>query len=646
MELTLRRGPDPSHANPALHRAIRALFLPMRRFVLALAAVFACTSGEAAEEAPLVIEDGCQPLLAGTEADSISQATCILPYPSDFHREGDRYVLRGKAKLRKTDGTIADPHDGYVTDGASTIPAIVATLPSVLSRDGLPGITSDPALSQRAESKTVLLNAASGAFVAHYTDLHEDDDDGKHAGVVLRPLAPLKPRTRYVVALAGVKTDKGDAAPPAEGFRRMREKKSDRGFEERVFAPLAKAGVARDRLQLAWDFTTGSADRSSTDMNRVVQLTREWLAANSPTVAVTSNADDRVAISLDVPFFLTDEGGRARLQRDGSGAVVQNGMTKADVLIVVPKAIRDGAAPGRALAFGHGFFGGRGEAEGGAGRTISDRLGAVLFATDWRGMARSDVVGIADTFAESPERVGDFAERVHQAMASFIVVTHLVKTRLVDLPELRRKDGGPLFDPTFLGYFGASQGHILGATLSAIDTDIHRAVLNVGGGGFVHIMPRSGAFGAFVLALRSTFPDSLSRLLFMSMMQPALDRIDPLTYASRIGDRALLQLGLGDNAVPSSAGFLHARAIGAKQMMPAPKKIFGLEETTGGDAAGSTITLFDYGVENPNDFPFPQSPNDLHDTLRTNEAALKQMDAFLMPNGIAIHACDGPCDPL
>jgi hypothetical protein len=230
-------------------------------------------------------------------------------------------------------------------------------------------------------------------------------------------------------------------------------------------------------------------------------------------------------------------------------------------------------------------------------------------------------------------------------MANWLVVTHLVKNRLVDLAELRRKDGGAMWDPAFVAYFGASQGHILGGTLSAIDDDVQRAILNVGGGGFVHIMPRSGAFGAFALVLRSTFPDSLSRLLFTSMMQPALDRIDPITYAPLLGDRALLQVGLGDNAVPCTAGFLHARAIGAKQMMPAPKKIFGLEETTGGQP-GSTITLFDYHLEDPNDFPLPQNPNNLHDTLRTNDAALRQMDAFLKPDGVGMHTCEGPCDPL
>src|SRR5687767_1375617 len=89
------------------------LFSPMRRGLPALFVLLAC-SDTPVEEAPLVVEEGCQPLLASTEADTVSQATCILPYPSDFHREGDRYVLRGKAKLHKTDGTVADPHDGYV----------------------------------------------------------------------------------------------------------------------------------------------------------------------------------------------------------------------------------------------------------------------------------------------------------------------------------------------------------------------------------------------------------------------------------------------------------------------------------------------------------------------------------------------------
>lgn len=143
--------------------------------------------------------------------------------------------------------------------------------------------------------------------------------------------------------------------------------------------------------------------------------------------------------------------------RAPDGQVAQNGTATVEVLVIVPASVRSGSAPGRALAFGHGFFGGKDELESKPARLISDRLGAVLFGIDWRGMSKPDIVAVADTFADAPQRVTDFAERVHQAMASWLVTTALVRTRFVDVPELRRKDGGPLWDPSFIGYFGASQ---------------------------------------------------------------------------------------------------------------------------------------------------------------------------------------------
>lgn len=443
-------------------------------------------------------------------------------------------------------------------------------------------------------------------------------------------------------------------APPAEGFRRLRDARSDARFERDVFAPLEHAGVPRARLQLAWDFTTGSVAHPRRDLLRVRELTRAWLDANLAKTAVrviARRSDDRgdlLTLGISVPSFLDETGGsRARLARGPEPAreVEQRGEVEVELLVVIPRARLTGSTPGRPLAYGHGFFGGKDELEGTAARTIAERVGAVLFGLDWRGMSKVDLVALADTFAERPERATDFAERVHQAMASWLVASALVRGRLVGMPELRRADGGPLYDPSFLGYFGASQGHILGGTFAALDEAVDRAVLNVGGGGFVHIMPRSGAFGTFALLLRSAFADSLTRLLFTSMMQSSLDRIDPVTYAPLLGDRALLQLGLGDNAVPTSAGLLHARALGAKLVVPSPREVSGLETTPGG-TPGASVTLFDYGYEVPMDEPRPQSPSPMHDGLRSNQAALAQMEAFLKPGGVAIHPCEGPCDPM
>jgi len=625
----------------------------MRRVLLlslGVALANGCGDDFAANDAPLYVEEGCQPLLAGTAKDEVSQATCMLPYPSN---------TPVTAKLVTVKGKTTDPRDAYRDDGASTIPMILATLPSPLVRDGLPGVTGDPATTLRADSATVLIEADTGAFVAHYTDLSEDEEDGRHAGIAIRPIAPLHPKTRYIAAIAGARLADGTPAPPPEGFGRLRDRRTDKDpslaaiadrFERDVFAPLAKAGVARERLQLAWDFTTGSTERATDDLLRVVDLTRAWLTTNAPNVVVATTKDDgdfrTIDLTVTTPRFLDDGGGHARLVRDGDGRVVQNGTTTVNLHVVMPKEVRDASEAGRALAFGHGFFGGTDELDSGAGHTISSRLRAVLFGIAWLGMSKPDIGALADTLGDAPEHATDFAERVQQAMANWLVVTSLVRgSSLVEVAQLRRKDGGPAWDPSFAGYFGASQGHILGATLTAIDPDIVHAVLNVGGGGFVHIMPRSGAFGPLALVLRTTFADTLTRLLFIAMMQVSLDRIDPITWASRVGPRAIMQTGIGDNAVPNAASFLHARALGARLLVPSPRSVFGLSETTGGDSS-PTITLFDYHLEVPTDAPLPQNPNPIHDTLRTNDAALRQMDAFLRTNGTVIQPCDGPCDPL
>ncbi len=41
----------------------------------------------------------------------------------------------------------------------------------------------------------------------------------------------------------------------------------------------------------------------------------------------------------------------------------------------------------------------------------------------------------------------------------------------------------------------------------------------------------------------------------------------------------------------------------------------------------------------------PITPNVVHGGVRINAAALRQMEAFMKPNGVITHTCDGPCDP-
>src|SRR5690606_34495844 len=145
---------------------------------------------------------------------------------------GPRVVLTGGAKPRKTTGEAADIHDVVAMDGFSLVPTIVATLPSHVTREGLPGLLDDPNASATPASATVVLDVEAGAFVPHYTDKIDRGVDPRHEPLVLRTFAPLQPKRRYVVALQGVRLAEGGGfAPAPEGFRRLRDREADPSLE-------------------------------------------------------------------------------------------------------------------------------------------------------------------------------------------------------------------------------------------------------------------------------------------------------------------------------------------------------------------------------------------------------------------------------
>lgn len=638
--------------------------------------------------APLQIAEGCQPLLATTSVEASTKGTCLVPYPSDFYRDTSgptpRIMTTGAAKFTRTSGAVDDPHDARVMSGFPLTASVVAALPTPVARDGLPSVDGDPLASAVPASATILLDATTGSLVPHYTDKFDRVADPTHTPLVLHPFSPLAPGHRYVAALQGVRRADDDGvtlaelAPPAEGFRRLRDHDLaldpslaplSARFDAEIFAPLSAAGVPRETLQLAWDFTTGSDETPRIDMLQVRTLTLAWLASQPPVVTITAvtPSEDRlwktIQGTLTAPLFLDQPGVAGRLVRGQDGQVTQNGTTTFPFLVTVPATVRDRFMPGRAIAMGHGFFGGREELLGNGGRTLADQAGAVVFGIDWWGMSKEDLPAVAETIVTNARFAGGFAERVHQAMANWLVTTHAVRAVFHTLPEFQRGSSGegvvtdasgtsnagqPLYDPSFIGYYGASLGHILGGTLSAIDDDIQRVAVNVGGAGFSQIMPRSGNFGPFSIMLDVAYGDELVIQAFQSAFQSQLDSIDPVTWAPLLVAQkkpVLIQTGLGDAGVPNIASFYQARALELRQTMPAPRPIFGLPPQTSENE--SALTLFDFGVDTSGSaVPEPLAINAVHDGLRLNPAAVRQVVEFLAPNGALRHPCDGPCDPL
>jgi pimeloyl-ACP methyl ester carboxylesterase len=171
----------------------------------------------------------------------------------------------------------------------------------------------------------------------------------------------------------------------------------------------------------------------------------------------------------------------------------------------------------------------------------------------------------------------DFSERVPQGMANWLVLTHAVGREMKDLPALKRPDtpgepgvstsggasnqGQLTYEGPAANFIGISMGAILGGTLAALDPDLTRVALNVGGAGFTHLMMRARPFEGFLSLLELSIKDPLTQQAYLATLQRHFDRFDPATWAVHVladplpgspdDRRVVLQVGLGDSAVPN-----------------------------------------------------------------------------------------------
>lgn len=633
----------------------------------------------------LTIAEGCQPLAP--------DASCLLPYPSDFFRvkdaampSGGKTVVTGAAKLVSGDGKNTDANipGAWAPDGASLVPTIVAVLPDDVSASGLPALLDDPLKSSQITSPTLLIDTRTGALVAHYVDLDAKAKDPTRRAIAIRPFSRLDPRTRYVVALRGIKKPDGSLVPPAEAFRRLRSGEIGKDpklaalhprFEKEVLQAIDVLRVDRNELQLAWDFTTGSEEHAIADMVAIRDKTQAYLAEHPPVVSITSvtpggeSAWRIVKGTARGPLFLDVDKPGGRFVRDAQGAIAVTGESEIPFTMVVPKSVRDGFAPGHAVAFGHGFFGDQGELTGGAAKAILEATGSVGFAIDWHGLSSADLQVLADTLVIDPAEGANFVERVHQAMANWLTVSAAVAGPLgLDPALIRGGDGtsegvvedpagGPnnqgatVYDPARLSFIGISMGHILGGVHAAVNPRVSRVVLNVGGAGFTHMMPRAVPFAPLFAIIASALREPLSTQSYLAMMAEGLDRIDPAVYApfvlsrklpDSVDDRqVLIQTGLGDSQVPNLGSFLHARALGIPLTSPSAAGVFGLGEVNP-DNVKSAITVFDFGIDASDYAAGTLAPNKVHDSVRVDPQALAQMKTFL-GEGKITSPCNGPC---
>ena len=163
---------------------------------------------------------------------------------------------------------------------------------------------------------------------------------------------------------------------------------------EATFATLAEAGVDRDDLYLAWDFTVAS-QRNLSERHAAASATRRWTALGdaAPAFTVTSitpNTDDDIALQIagtfTVPNFLTADGGpgnRVQLRRPppiSTRCRCRTARWRPASSATSRVTTATGTEPAHLVQYGHGLLGSDDEIDAGNVRAFANEHNVVSSA--------------------------------------------------------------------------------------------------------------------------------------------------------------------------------------------------------------------------------------------------------------------------
>lgn len=606
--------------------------------------------------------------------DPLVPSYCGFPFPNNVFTAADPASATGR-RLALSPELIPDgsknasgtPDIWNRADGFSPGLALMAHLPGATIK-GLP----DPMTIARSitqGSPTIVIDAETGEHVPHFTELDMSADDDSRRALMIRPVQRLKDGTRYIVAIRNVVDADGKALPPSPVFKALRDLEvldSEPSVEQRrplyadIFARLAKQNVAREDLQLAWDFTTATREHNTAGMLKMRDEALALVGPNGPAytidkVTMDPNADVGMLLegTMTVPLYLDQPGPGGRLVRDAAGLPKQNGTAQYPFTVVVPNSAFLTAGP--PLQYGHGLLGsGREEVQYDYRVKFANTYNYVLFAVDWIGMAEDDYVHIGSLVNDG--RMNDFAsvvERGQQGILNSLLAMRMVSGGLAKDPMLQYKNG-PMIKADERYYHGNSQGGIFGATYMALSTDVTRGMLGVPGQPYSLLLNRSADFDEFFDLLVVAFPDPIDLQMVLAMFQMLWDAAEPTGYSAYIRDdllpgspkhEVLLPVAIGDHQVSTLGAHIMARAIGGVvNLAPTNRKIFGLEEVTG-PHTGSAMIEYDFGLAPEPTTNVPaRDGEDPHGKVRKLPSAEKSLDQFLRTGAIESF-CDGACDP-
>lgn len=658
----------------------------MRRFfscAIALAALGSTACGgddEPAGASELRLPDdglsaNCHPFRAA--------GTCGVPFPSSVWLEDDPATETGKRQALPVElidaaaksKTPFEPARFNQRDGFSPASPIVVYFPERLDGSTLPS-QKDYEASLSPASATLILDMESGELVAHMAelDLSADIADTDRQPLMLRPAKHLRPNRRYAVAITkSLKTLAGETPARPLGFAsalggaRSSDPLAKKALDAlpEVLAALAKAGVPKGDLLLAWDFHTASLAESTKRVlsmrdQALAKVGAEGMGFTLGTVedAPTAEIHKRLRGTFKVPSFLSSDDRKVAetaLVLDASGMPEYQRDADYPFELVIPTSAVD-KGPFPLLVYGHGLLGAADQVSSGHVRQFCNDKGYVCIGTDWIGLSVTETADVGQSAAavkaiEDLNRLPWVTDRLQQSLVNFMVLTRVAKAIAKDPQALLPSGKSAVADGSTPVYYGISQGGIMGMSLLAYSPDIERGVLQVGGSAYSLMIQRSTNWNEFFPAIRNAYPDRVTQQLLMALWQPLFDDSEGAGTAwaqgvhpplpGTLAKHALMQIAVGDSQVANLAAEIQARTAGLPLLTPSARQVWGLDETSGG--SDNAIAFWDLvRAPPPETNATPTVDNKVHGDIRKHPLNQAQTDVFLK-TGKAENPCGGPC---
>jgi pimeloyl-ACP methyl ester carboxylesterase len=660
----------------------------------------------------------------------LNQASCLLPFPSS------RFLERAHTR---TGYRVAYPPDALPVYGRFDVPtsfppAVVEEKPidpaPFLRNDGFsptvqvlmhfPGgvdpLASDAPRIDRAtrtygtrglddDSPTLLFDRRSGERINHFIENDSTTTDLARRVTFLRPGESLLPGHRYVVAVRNLVGPTGAPVEAEPVFAAIRDgRPSDipaveatRRRVEPLLRWLARQGVAREELVLAFDFVISSDHSLTYEMLSMRDQAFRWLAEQVEAGVQTFTVDEvrpvnescdpagspvwrEVRGSFQAPLFLSSDPFAAAkdlgfLQRNERGRPVWHTLTAAPYGIAIPCSARLDPRP--ALVIGHGLFGTGPDAV--SQITQAEGLEGFDFVaggTNWSGLSSPDISpNVLDSFIirviADVDRFEALPDRLRQGQLHALLLARMLKQGVFHLDPAFRVEGRGVIDVEAPAvYFGVSLGGIMGTMFAALTPDVEKLNVDVPAINFSLLLQRAKPFKSFELLVSFVNADPMEQAIGYGLNQELWVRGEPSGYANHVTGaplrplrgsppkQMLVTVAWLDQQVSNLGSQLLGRTLRLGTLEGSFQRgLAGMPDTTGPQDSGYVVyDTGSYDVDNPAHRPFiPPLGNrpplvddnrcDPHPIRGLIPASIDQLRGFLEEGGRIENFCaDGRCD--